>query len=313
MTNKLITSRGRGEQDLEMVAGEQPSTMATVYVAATPIGNLADISPRLTEALSSADIIAAEDTRQVRKLLSHLQIFGKELVSYHEHNELGRAVALIERLKKSGECLTVVSDAGTPCISDPGYHVVAEAIKNNLKVSPIPGPSAVTTLLSVAGLPCSKFTFVGFLPTKNQDKQRELQSWIGGRHPIVFFEATRRLAKTLRQIADMVPTAPVCIGRELTKLFEEIVTLPIEEAIEWAVSHRSLKGEATVVLDLGVGIHQADDDGQSIAVNSLRESIGAAFADGATLKDLLKTYRNSGLSRSDLYQLLLEVKDTTDR
>lgn len=282
-------------------------SQAAIFVVATPIGNLDDLTPRALSTLKSVDIIAAEDTRNTRKLLTHFGISGKDLLSYHDHGEEERARGLIDRIEKSGETLAIVSDAGTPCVADPGYRLVRLAKERQIKVYPVPGPSALTSLVSASGLPSHRFTFVGFLPTKSKELKSEVSSWaqLGG--SVVYFEPTRRLEDSLRVIAETFPRAMVSIGRELTKLYEEIVTLPVLEALSWVQGHAILKGEAVVMVDPGVE-RDADAEDETEARALIAKAAKKGFAQGKTLKDLLKDFSGSGLGRSELYQLLLEIK-----
>lgn len=277
---------------------------AQIFVVGTPIGNLEDLTPRAQKVLAGADIIAAEDTRETKKLLSHLGITGKRLYSYQDHGEAARAEQLIKTVLEGQLSLALVTDAGTPCISDPGYRLVAAAKAAGIPVHPIPGASALTALASAAGLPTDRLLFVGFLPTKESAMKTEIESWRTMRASIVFFESTRRLDKTLHRIGEIYPEAQLSIGRELTKLFEEIVTLDLPSAKEWLSSHKTLKGEATVMVHLpesarAVALPDSDD---------LETEALDAFVRGATLKDLLIAYKDRGLKRPALYQLLLRAK-----
>lgn len=276
-------------------------------MVATPIGNLGDLTPRARATLTEVDLIAAEDTRNTRKLLNHLGITGKKLVSYQDHGETERATALLDDVEERGLSLAVVSDAGTPGISDPGYRIVSEAKARGITVHPIPGPSSLTALVSAAGLPSNRLLFIGFLPQRAAALKAEIESWAGLRSSVVFFEATRRLERTLAEIAAHYPTAEVAVGRELTKLYEEIVRLPIEEARKWAGSHRSLKGEATVMLSLG-DAGETKAGAEAWTEDSLEAVAAKEFAQGATLKDLLKKHRDKGFTRTELYALLLRAK-----
>ncbi|MCX6118641.1 MAG: 16S rRNA (cytidine(1402)-2'-O)-methyltransferase [Proteobacteria bacterium] len=281
---------------------------AAVFIVATPIGNLDDISVRALATLRNVDIIAAEDTRNTRKLLTHFGILGKELISYHDHGEEERASALVERISKEGLSLAVVSDAGTPCIADPGYRIVRNAKDHGIKVYPVPGPSALTSLISASGLPSNRFMFVGFLPTKSKDLKNEVLSWRPSRASIVFFSPTRRLEECFVSILDAYPNCKISIGRELTKLFEEIVTMSGVEALSWVQNHPILKGEAVVMVELGDDGESGPDVGEQSNEDLVIEAAKKGFAQGRTLKDLLKDLSGSGLARSDLYQLLLKVK-----
>ncbi len=282
---------------------------AVIYMVATPIGNLDDLTARARATLTEVDLIAAEDTRNTLKLLNLLGIRGKKVVSYHDHGEAERAEALLDEIESRGLSLAVVSDAGTPGISDPGFRIVAAARTRGIKVHPVPGPSSLTALVSASGLPSNRLLFIGFLPQRAAALKSEIESWAGMRASIVFFEATRRLERTLAEIAEFYPTAEVAVGRELTKLFEEIVRLPIADARQWAGLHQSLKGEATVMLSLG-----ESGDLPAGTVVWTEETLAAAaakdFAGGSTLKDLLLRYKDAGFKRTDLYALLLRAKDS---
>lgn len=267
------------------------------------------MTPRAIATLRNVDIIAAEDTRNTRKLLTHFNISGKELLAYHDHGEEARAVGLLDRLERDGSSLAVVSDAGTPCVADPGYRLVRLAKQRGIKVHPIPGASAVTSLVSASGLASNRFTFVGFLPTKAKEIDSEVRSWRKCGGSIVFFQPTRRLEEALEVIGEIYPQAMVAIGRELTKLYEEIVTVPVEEAKLWVQSHSVLKGEAVVMVELPEEMTAEQDEALDQDVRTLlMDQVRRGFAEGRTLKDLLKEHAGSGLSRSELYQLLLDVK-----
>ncbi len=272
-----------------------------IYVVATPIGNLDDLSTRARKLLIDADLILCEDTRRTRQLLSHLGINKKSLVSYQGYAEAAKAEPMVRRIVE--ECLTavLVSDAGTPCISDPGYRLVDAARTLNIPVHPVPGASALTALLSVSGLPTDRFTFVGFLPAKLNALKTEIAAWNGS---IVFFESLRRLGKTLQLIADRFPGARVVIGRELTKLHEEIVRMDIAEALVWVDHHPVLKGEVVVMVNVG----ETPMDGDKNSTEDLRAEIVKAVRGGATIKDLMQQFRHRGLSRSELYQTMLDSK-----
>lgn len=272
-----------------------------IYVVATPIGHLDDFSPRARHVLEEADVIAAEDTRHSRQLLSHFGIHGKELVSYYDEVEQKRSVQLIDRLSASELTLALISDAGTPCISDPGYRLIKLAHEAGIPVHPIPGASSLSSLVSVSGLPTDRLLFVGFLPSKEKACTDEIVSWVAGARSIVFYVAMRRLEKVLRWIQGVYPDAIVCIGRELTKVHEEVFTLPISQTIERIAAKSILKGEATVMVYLSETAKQLDR-------TSLEEMISKDLQNGATFKDLWKAYSAFGIARSDLYQMMLAIK-----
>ena len=277
----------------------------SLKVLATPIGNLEDLSPRAKTALAEADLIACEDTRVTGKLLSVLGIEKKPFVSYFDQVEKKKAASIVDRLVAENLNLVLVSDAGTPCISDPGYHLVAEARSRGIEVSPIPGPTAAMALLSVSGLPCHRFMFIGFLPPKANARQKEVESWTSALGSIILYESPRRVLATIQLIEEIHPEALVCIGREITKLYEEIRSFSVKEAAIWLQAHSNLKGEFAIVVNLPEKILQEDD-----VKGNLRADVIAGFRAGKSLKDLLKEMKDSGLSRSDLYGFLLEVKNS---
>jgi 16S rRNA (cytidine1402-2'-O)-methyltransferase len=298
--------------------------LGTLYIVATPIGNLEDLSSRARRILFEVPFIAAEDTRETLKLLnlvravpethdtqpSGLRLNFPRLVSYHEHNEEQRAQELIELLK-GGNSVALVSDAGTPAISDPGYRLVSLAHLNRIPVVPIPGPCAVTTLLCASGLPTNRFMFVGFLPQKSQARDAEITSWKATDRgiTIVFYESTRRLERTFEALARIHPNAHLTVGRELTKFHEEIVRFPIGEAQLWLNSHPTLKGEVAVVFHLPpesfASANLEDQQNKEQLISQAQEE----FKRGESLKTILQKYRNIGIRRSDLYALLLEAKN----
>lgn len=190
-----------------------------LYVVATPIGNLGDITLRAVEVLKSVDLIAAEDTRHSGLLLKHLGI-KKPFLSYHEHNEAMRTAELVERLAK-GENVGLITDAGMPGLSDPGVRLVRECIKRELSFTIIPGPSSILTALVGSGFSAEKFSFRGFLPIKSGQRERELRAAAESRETIIFFESPYRLIKTLAACVGIMPDRQLCVARELTKKFEE--------------------------------------------------------------------------------------------
>jgi 16S rRNA (cytidine1402-2'-O)-methyltransferase len=219
-----------------------------LLLAATPIGNADDASPRLRAALASADVIAAEDTRRIRRLLATLGVEPVgTIVSYFDQNEAQRVAPLLERLR-AGETVLVVTDAGTPLVSDPGYRLVAAAAEAGLPVHALPGPSAVTAALVVSGLPADRWCFEGFPPRKAGERQRALAALAGEQRTLVFFEAPHRLAATLGDMARAFGDdrrAVVC--RELTKTYEEVRRGPLAELAVWA-SSSEVRGEITLVV-----------------------------------------------------------------
>ncbi|WP_435234754.1 16S rRNA (cytidine(1402)-2'-O)-methyltransferase [Psychromonas sp. PT13] len=205
---------------------------AKLYIVATPIGNINDITYRAIEILQQVDLIAAEDTRHSGKLLSHYQI-KKPMFPLHDHNERERGKVLIEKIK-SGQSIALISDAGTPLINDPGYHLVNECRQLGVDVVPVPGPSAVITALSAAGLPTDRFSYEGFLPVKEKGKKDKLSTLIEEPRTMVFYESPRRIVDTIEKIINVLgPDRKLVIARELTKTFESFYSLPAGEMLDF--------------------------------------------------------------------------------
>jgi 16S rRNA (cytidine1402-2'-O)-methyltransferase len=217
----------------------------TLYVVATPIGNLEDISSRALGILRTVSLIACEDTRVTAKLLSRYDIRARK-VSYHEHNEKRRAAQLVEKLS-NGQDIALVSDAGTPGVSDPGYRLVSEARKKGIPVRSLPGPSAALAALAVSGLPTSSFCFYGFLPTRGAARRRALDSLASSSHTSILFESARRAPNLIEQLANRLGPRPAFVAREMTKIHEEHRFGTLPELALWA-REKSLRGELTVVV-----------------------------------------------------------------
>ena len=217
-----------------------------LYVVATPIGNLGDITLRALEILKDVDLVAAEDTRHSGVMLKHFEI-RKPLVSFHEHNEAMRTAQLIERLA-AGANVALITDAGMPGLSDPGARLVRECIKKGLPFTVVPGPSSILTALVGSGFEMEKFCFRGFLPVKSGQRQRELRAAAEREETTVFFESPHRLAKTLMASADIMPEQRLCVARELTKKFEEFRRGSASELLAF-YSARSVKGEIVLVVE----------------------------------------------------------------
>jgi 16S rRNA (cytidine1402-2'-O)-methyltransferase len=216
-----------------------------LYVVATPIGNLGDITLRAVEALKSADVIAAEDTRHSGLLLKHLEI-KKPFVSYHEHNEAARTTELVERLGR-GENVVLITDAGTPGLSDPGLRLIRECIKRVLPFTIIPGASSILTALLGSGFSTERFSFRGFLSVKSGQRERELRAAIERDETVIFFESPYRLTKTLAACIDIMPERQLCVARELTKKFEEFRRGAAGELLAHYQAHPP-KGEIVLVI-----------------------------------------------------------------
>lgn len=216
-----------------------------LYVVATPIGNLGDITLRALEALKSADVIAAEDTRHSGNLLRHFEI-RKPLVSYHEHNEAMRSEDLATRLA-AGENVALITDAGMPGLSDPGSRLIRKCIERDLPFTVIPGPSSILTALVGSGFALEKFSFRGFLPVKSGQRERELRAAAQSPETSVFFESPYRILKTLAACAELMPDRRLCVARELTKKFEEFRRGTAAELLAHYTAHPA-KGEITLVI-----------------------------------------------------------------
>ncbi|MFK7826633.1 MAG: 16S rRNA (cytidine(1402)-2'-O)-methyltransferase [Oligoflexales bacterium] len=285
---------------------EKQSSDSVLYVLATPIGNLGDLSERAKRILAEVDIIAAEDTRHTASLLSMLQLPGKKLVSYYDQVEEKRSDELVKLLLEGPLQVALVSDAGTPCISDPGYRLVAKSKEAGIKVVPIPGACAFTSLVSSSGLPCNRFAFIGFLPAKKVSLDREINSWQSWGMSVVCYESPRRVQVSLEAIAKHYPYARISIGRELTKIHEEICTLDIASAINWAREHKNLKGELVVMVDPAI---QKISQEELIGQISLETQTLLNEQPGLSHKDLMLRFNDYGLGKKELYRLLLALKN----
>lgn len=280
---------------------EQHHKPGAFYLVATPIGNLEDISLRALRILKEADLIACEDTRQSRKLLDHYGI-AKPLVSYHEHNERERAQELLEKLQQ-GSTIALITDAGMPGISDPGYRVVKLAAENGISVVPVPGPSAVVAALAASGLPSDSYEFRGFLPAKAGARRTALEEIRDVQHTVIFYETPHRILEALEDIVQILgPERPLVIARELTKLHEEFIRGPAAEVLK-AVRSRELKGEITLLVGKSEhGPAERQPDLRTRLAEIMREQ---KIDEKAALKILA---REQGSSKSELYRELQRTK-----
>jgi 16S rRNA (cytidine1402-2'-O)-methyltransferase len=268
----------------------------TLVLAATPIGRIEDASRRLADELASADIIAAEDTRRLRRLASDLGVtVSGRVLSYFEGNEQQRLGPLVEALE-SGQRVLVVSDAGMPSVSDPGYRLVAAAVAAEVDVTVVPGPSAVLTALAISGLPVDRFCFEGFLPRKAGERSRRLADLADEQRTLVFFEAPHRTASTLAAMASAFGTtraAAVC--RELTKTYEEVRRGPLADLVSWAAA--GVRGEVTIVVSGAEPAVAAD-----LTDGDLRELVESAVGGGLSTKDAIaRVTADTGLPRKRVY------------
>lgn len=267
----------------------------TLYVVATPIGNLEDITFRAVRTLNEVDRIACEDTRQTRKLLDRYGI-ATPTVSYHEHNEQARSEELLRELQ-AGKNIALVSDAGTPLIADPGYRLVRKAREQKITVTPIPGPSAVLAALSASGLATDAFFFGGFIPAKKSQRRKLLEELKPVSSTVVLYEAPHRILETLSDLAELLPNRPVVLARELTKVHEEFLEGAAAELRETLAPLPSLKGEFTILIG-----KSETPEADSTPLNEAFEKLIAA---GIPRMEAMKTLaRQRGLPKQEVYKQL---------
>ncbi len=276
------------------------SVAGVLVLAATPIGDPRDAAPRLTQEILTADVVAAEDTRRFSRLCRSLEVKPSgSVVSYHEHNEATRTEDLLARLV-GGARVLVVTDAGMPSVSDPGYRLVVAAVQAGVKVTCVPGPSAVLMALAVSGLPVDRFCFEGFPSRKAGERLRSFQALARERRTLIFFEAPHRLDPTLAAMAEAFgPDRPAAVCRELTKTYEEVKRGTLGELAAWAA--KGVKGEITVVV--GGAPAEVSDPEAAVA------AIQARVAGGERLRDACaEVAAATGLSRNDLYNAALAAR-----
>ncbi|MBR5519506.1 MAG: 16S rRNA (cytidine(1402)-2'-O)-methyltransferase [Clostridia bacterium] len=272
--------------------------MSVLYIVPTPIGNLGDITVRSLETLKTVDFIAAEDTRVTQKLLTHFAI-NKPLVSCYEHNERMRSSAIIARIV-AGESCALVTDAGTPAVSDPGELLVAACYEAGVRVVPLPGACAAICALSACGLPTGRFCFEGFLAVNKRDRRERLNSLKNEVRTMIFYEAPHKLAGTLRDLYAAFGDRRITLCRELTKIYEEFVRLSLAEAVErYCAPDAKIKGEFVLVLE-GAHAEEAEAD---VADLDLTQDIRAVVRDA----------KKAGISRNEAYRAKLEAKKAAQR
>ena len=274
-----------------------------LVLCGSPIGNAADASPRLAEALQTADLIAAEDTRRLRRLAADLGIrISAQVLSYFEANERGRVPQLVERMQ-AGASVALITDAGMPAISDPGYRLVRAAAEAGVPIRAVPGPSAVTTALAVSGLPSDRWAFEGFLPRGGGERRSRLVELSTEPRTLVMLESPRRIASTLRELADAFGAErPAVLCRELTKTHEEVLRLPLAKLTAWA-AEREVRGEITLVLAGSTG-PAAPSSPQELAA-----AVSAAEATGLDRKAAMSTVaKAAGVPRRTVYDAILAAR-----
>lgn len=270
--------------------------MASLYIVGTPIGNLEDMTYRAVRVLQEVDLIACEDTRQTQKLLDHYGIH-KTMLSYHEHNEQSRAAELVERIE-GGASIALVTDAGTPLVSDPGYRLVRAAAEAGIRVIPIPGANAAVVALSASGLPTDSFRFCGFLPAKSGQRRHALERLADETATLIFYEAPHRILESLEDIAATMGEREVAIGRELTKMHEEFLRGTAAELLEILKQRPSVKGEMTLMIGKATAPVESDEP--------LRAAVERLEQAGLPRMDAIKQVaRERGLSKRDVYRELM--------
>ena len=273
----------------------------TLFIVATPIGNLDDITFRAVQVLKSVDIVLAENTRHSKKLLLHLDI-SKPIRTFHEHNEREKTKAIIGEIR-SGKSIALISDAGTPLISDPGYFLVAQAKKEGLKVVPIPGPTALITALSASGLASDSFTFLGFLPSKQTARVKLLKSLVGRTETSIFYESPKRILATLTDMHRIFgDSREVCLAKELTKVFETIQTGSIPNLIDYlTIDQNHQKGEFVILISATDKINIAEAETQ---LNSLLPILCAELGASKAAKLAAKI---TGIDKKQCYKRALDL------
>lgn len=281
------------------------ASAGTLYVVATPLGNLRDVTLRALDILGTVDVIAAEDTRVTARLLARYGIAAR-VVSLHAHNEAGRSADVLARLSR-GESVALVSDAGTPAVSDPGARLVRAVRDAGQAVVPIPGPSAVTTAISAAGLAAESFVFVGFLPAQGKERRARLAAVASLPAALVFYEAPHRIRATVDELAQVLgPTRRLVIARELTKAFESIVTMALGEAAAWlAADANRERGEFVLIVD-GPGEANGDETASRIDAECSRW-LPALLAELPPSRAARVVAAVTGASRGDVYRRALEL------
>lgn len=274
---------------------------ATLYIVATPIGNLEDITYRAVRILSEVDIIAAEDTRHTLKLLNHFGI-SKTLTSYYDHNQKFKGDQILFKLQ-SGKSVALVSDAGTPCISDPGYNLVKDALENGIRVVPIPGACAAISALSASGLPSDVFTFAGFLPSRMGKRRSFLEVYKSLSGTLILYEAPHRLLNTLSDILFVMGNRKIVVAREVSKIYEEFFSGMINEVIDHFISS-TIKGEVVILVSPGATL--------SVESVNFEDLLTKLLSEGMSLKNSVQQVAEiTGKQKSVVYKVALSLKNTS--
>jgi 16S rRNA (cytidine1402-2'-O)-methyltransferase len=276
-----------------------------LYLVPTPIGNLRDITLRALEVLKSSDLIAAEDTRQSLKLLNHFEI-KKPMISYHQHNEQERSGNIIERLKE-GAIIALVTDAGTPGISDPGSVIVAKCIQENIDFEVLPGATAITTALVYSGLDTTKFLFRGFLPRENKDRKLIIEDLFDRKETLIFYEAPHRILETLQFLAEYFGERKIALCRELTKLHEQILRFTLKEAVEYYKANTP-RGEYVLVIAGKTEEEISKEEKAKWEMLSIEEHIKKYMEEGFNKKDAIKKVsRDRNIPKTEVYKSSFDI------
>lgn len=276
-----------------------------IYLVATPIGNLSDISMRAIETLKNVDIIACEDTRNTIRLLNHFEIKG-HLTSYHEYNKIDKAYELCEKVKE-GKNIAFVSDAGMPAISDPGYELVDIAYKEGVEVTVVPGASAVVSALAISGISSRRFAFEGFLPADKNEKKEILTELSQESRTLILYEAPHRLLKTLKELFEYMGDRNIAIVREITKLHEEVLKGRLAEIISDYESEKvAIRGEYVLVIEGKSLLEKKEERQKSFEEISIREHYEKYIAEGMDKKEAMKAVaKDRGIQKREVYKELL--------
>ena len=267
-----------------------------IYLVSTPIGNLSEFSPRAIEVITDCDLVACEDTRNTAKLLSFFNI-SKPLVSLREHNEISESLNIIEQINSKGLKVVYVSDAGYPCISDPGAKLVELALEHNINVSTISGPNAALNALVASGLPCDHFYFHGFLDPKNKVQKDELKKLSSKEETMIFYEAPHRIMDTLKNMYEILGDRKACLARELTKKFEEFIRLPLSEMMQ--LDPNTLKGEMVVIVE-----GKNKEELPELTDEEIIKMVNSEVKTGISTKDAIKKVAEAtNINKNQIYKI----------